>query len=194
MDDEQEEFVLKTSRIFFLGNYIIAFLVGIFLVLAIISFKLTFTFFPSTLNDLLSTLTILGIAALGLTMIEQPEWARFREKFVVTMNEVIREHGIFTRERVILPYATIADISVHRSVIGRILNYGTISVSSFKSGSDMVMHGIRSPEKYHVIIQNRVNLIREGQIRMFKEEKMEGKSESEKAERKSKKPSKKEKD
>ncbi len=171
MGDEHEEIVLKTSRVFFLGNYIIALLVTVFLILLVVSFKLTFTLTPQTQSDLFSTLLILGLAAIGAVMIEQPEWARIRTKFTITMNEVIKEHGILAKERIVLPYATVADISVHRSMIGRILNYGTLSVSSFKSGSDMIMYGVRNPEKFHVLIQNRVNMIREGQIRMFKGEK-----------------------
>ena len=74
-----------------------------------------------------------------MVMIEQPEWARFRTKFIVTMNEVIKQEGILTKERVILPYATVADIRVEKSMTGRVLNYGNLSVSSFKAGSDMVM-------------------------------------------------------
>lgn len=174
MEEEgSEKFVLKTSRIYFLGNYLIAFLVAVFIVLLVTNFKVTFTLTPKTVSELISTIAMLGIAAIGIFMIEQPEWARFKTRFIITMNEVIKEHGILGKERVILPYATVADISVHRSVLGRILNYGTLSVSSFKSGSDMVMNGVRNPEKYHVVIQNRVNMIREGQIRMFKDQKSE---------------------
>lgn len=167
MAEELKEVILKTSRIYFLGNYIIAFLIIVFLLLLYFSFNLTFTLFPRTQSDLLSTLILLGIFGIAMVMIEQPEWARFRTKFIVTMNEVMKHEGILNKERVILPYATVADIRVEKSMIGRILNYGNLSVSSFKAGSDMVMKGIRYPEKVHVMIQNRVNLVREGQLQMF---------------------------
>ncbi len=171
--EETGEVVLKASRIYFLGNYIIAGLVIIFLLLAYFIFDLTFTLFPRTQDELFSTMVILGVGAIGVALIEQPEWVRFRTKFIVTMNEVIKQEGILSKERVVLPYATVADMRVERSFVGRILNYGTLSVSSFKAGSDMVMKGVRRPEKIHVMIQNRVNLIREGQLEMFskKEEK-----------------------
>ncbi len=178
MEKEPEEVVLKTSRIYFLGNYIIASLIIIFLLLLYFIFDLRFTLLPTTESDMFSTLTLLGIFGIALAMIEQPEWARFRTHFVVTMNEVIEQKGILNKERIILPYATVADMRVERNVLGRILNYGTLSVSSFKAGSDMVMKGIRHPERVHVLIQNRVNLMREGQMAFFKT-KDDGKEEKE---------------
>lgn len=165
--EDPKEIILKPARIYFLGNYIIATLVTIFLLLLYLNFDMKFTLFPTTQSDMISTLIILGIFGIAAAMVEQPEWERFRIKFIVTMNEVMEYKGILNKERVILPYATVADIRVEKSVMGRILNYGTLSVSSFKAGSDMVMKGIRQPEKIHVMIQNRVNLIREGQLEMF---------------------------
>ncbi len=165
--EDPKEIILKPARIYFLGNYIIATLVTIFLLLLYLIFDMKFTLFPTTQSDMISTLIILGIFGIAAAMVEQPEWERFRIKFIVTMNEVMEYKGILNKERVILPYATVADIRVEKSVMGRILNYGTLSVSSFKAGSDMVMKGIRQPEKIHVMIQNRVNLIREGQLEMF---------------------------
>ena len=167
MENEPKEITLKISRIYFLNNYILAGMVITFLILSYFVFDWRFTLFPKTTSDLISTLTVLGIFGIGAVMIEQPEWERYRTRFMITMNEVIKEHGILSKEKVILPYATVADIKVERGVIGRILNYGTLSVSSFKAGSDMIMKGIRYPERMHVLIQNRVNLIREGQLSMF---------------------------
>lgn len=173
--EEPKEVILKTSRIYFLGNYIIALLIIIFLLLLYFVFDMKFNLFPVSQSEFISTLILLGVFGVAAAMMEQPEWERFRTHFIVTMNEVIKYHGILNKERVILPYATVADIRVEKSVMGRIFNYGTLSVSSFKAGSDMVMKGIGNPEKIHVMIQNRVNLIREGQIEMFskKEEKEE---------------------
>lgn len=167
METEAKEIILKPARIYFLGNYIIATLIIIFLLLLYLIFDMKFTLFPTTQSDMISTLILLGISGIAAAMIEQPEWERLRTRFIVTMNEVMEYKGILNKERVILPYATVADIRVEKSVMGRILNYGTLSVSSFKAGSDMVMKGIRNPEKIHVMIQNRVNLIREGQLEMF---------------------------
>lgn len=152
-------------------------MVFVFLILSYFVFDLKFTLVPKIASDLVSTLVLLGVFGVGAVMIEQPEWERYRTKFMITPNEVIKEHGILNKERVILPYATVADIKVERSIMGRILNYGTLSVSSFKANSDMVMKGIRHPEKMHVLIQNRVNLIREGQLSFF--EKKEDKENNE---------------
>jgi len=167
MEKEPKEITLKPARIYFLGNYIVATLIIIFLLLVYLIFDMKFTLFPTTQSEMISTLILLGIFGIAAAMVEQPEWERFRIRFIVTMNEVMEYKGILNKERVILPYATVADIRVEKTVMGRILNYGTLSVSSFKAGSDMVMKGIRHPEKIHVMIQNRVNLIREGQLEMF---------------------------
>ena len=173
MEKEPEEVVLKTSRIYFLGNYIIATLVIIFLLLLYFTFHLEFTLLPKTSSEMTSTLIFLGILGVAATMIEQPEWVRFGKSFIVTMNEVIEQKGILNKHRIILPYATVADIRIEKTVLGRILDYGTLSVSSFKTGSDMVMHGVRQSEKIHIMIQNRVNLIKEGQILFFGKDKKE---------------------
>ena len=171
--EEPKEIVLKTSRIYFLVNYILAALVIVFILLLYFTFGLKFTLFPKTQSEIVQTFIFLIVIGVAVAFIEQPEWARFRTKFIITMNEVIKHEGILNKERVILPYATVADIRVEKSLLGRILNYGTLSVSSFKAGSDIIMKGIRYPEKIHVMIQNRVNLVREGQLQMFGKDKEE---------------------
>ncbi|MBI2542625.1 MAG: PH domain-containing protein [Candidatus Aenigmarchaeota archaeon] len=167
MEEGQKELVLKSARISYLGNYIIALLTIVFLVLLYFQFGMTFSLTPKTQSELISTLILLGIAGIASFMIEQPEWDRLRHYFIITMNEVIKHEGIINKHKVILPYATVADISVKKNFLGRILDYGDLTVSSFKTGSDMMMKGVRSPEKYYTMIQNRVNLIREGQLQMF---------------------------
>lgn len=180
MDNEPKEIILKTSRMYFLGNYIIAVLIIILLLLLYFIFHLKFTLFPKTLSDMTSTLILLGVAGIAAAMIEQPEWERFRTHFIVTMNEVIKQEGILTKHRLILPYGTVADISIRKSMFGRMLNYGDLTVSSFKTDSDIVMKGIRNPESIHTMIQNRVNLIREGQMTFFGKDEKEDKSEESK--------------
>ncbi len=181
MEEEPREITLKTSRIYFLGNYIIVALTIIFLLLLYFTFNLKFTLLPTNTSEMTSTLILLGISGIAAIMVEQPEWVRFGKSFIVTMNEVIEQKGILNKHRIILPYATVADIRVEKNVLGRILGYGTLSVSSFKTGSDMIMHGVRHPERIHIMIQNRVNLVREGQMSFFgkgeKEDKKEDKKE-----------------
>lgn len=170
MEEEPKEIVLKPSRIYFLGNYIIAGLVFIFLILLYITFNFSFTLFPKTQSELISTMIFLGIFGIGVAMIEQPEWERFRIRIIVTMNDVVKEEGILKKHRISLPYGTVADARIERSPLGRIFNYGTLIVSSFKEGSDMKMHGIRDPVKIHTIIQNRVNKLREGQLEFWEKQ------------------------
>lgn len=170
---EVEELLLKTSRISFLTNYVLAFLAAIFLFLLISAFNLQFTFLPKTQGQLFSTLLILGIAGIIAWLIEQPEIERWMKQYKVTVNEVIEITGIFTKRKIILPYGSVSEVTMKRDPLGRILNYGDIYIGAFRTGSDINMKGIRNAHKIHEIIQNRINIIREGQMTFFrkKEEK-----------------------
>ena len=164
----ETEVLLKTSRISFIPNYILTGLVLIFLILLINAFDLKFALLPKTPSELYSSMVILLVLAVGAAFAEQPEWKRFSEHYIVTYNEVIEEKGIFNKHKIILPYQSVGDVRVERSFFGRILNYGNVLVSGFKTGSDIDMKGIRNPQKIHEIVQNRVNMIREGQMQFFK--------------------------
>lgn len=164
----ETEVLLKASRISFIPNYILTGLVLVFLVLLINAFDLKFALLPKTPFELYSSMIILLILAVGASFAEQPEWKRFFEHYIVTYNEVIEEKGILSKHKIILPYQSVADVRVERSFFGRILNYGNVFVSGFKAGSDIEMKGIRHPQKIHEMVQNRVNMIREGQMQFFK--------------------------
>lgn len=165
---EIEKIVLKTSRISFLFNYILAFLVAIFLFLLISTFNPEFTFFPKTQTQLFSTLLILAIVGVIAWLIEQPEIERWMRHYIVTVNEVIKVEGIFTKKNIVLPYQSIAEVTFKKSVIGRFLNYGNVYVGAFRTGSDITMKGVRDAEKISELVQNRINLLREGQLGFFK--------------------------
>lgn len=46
------------------------------------------------------------------------------DRFVITNMRVFRVHGIFSQHTATMPMARILDISVHKPLLGRILNYG----------------------------------------------------------------------
>ncbi len=172
-DKESDQLVLKTSRISFLSNYLVAILAIVFLVLFMTASDLEFNLFPKTKDEMLFTLEILGVLAVISGLIEQPEWVRFRTHYIITNNEVIKEEGILNKHRLILPYQSVADVRADRDFLGRLLNYGTVSVSGFKAGSDIDMKGIKNPREMHEMVQNRVNMIREGQMKFFGDGKKE---------------------
>lgn len=171
---ESEKLVLKASRVSFLSNYCLAVLAIIFFILMLTTLDLQFTLLPKNTSQLFSTLLIIGVATIIAFLIEQPEIERWMRQYIVTENEVIEVEGIISKKKVILPYGSISEITVRRGPIGRVLNYGDVYIGAFRSGSDINMKGIRNAHKIHEIIQNKINLIREGQITFFGKE--EGKN------------------
>jgi membrane protein YdbS with pleckstrin-like domain len=164
--DEREpgELVLKTSRLSYLYNYFIGALAIIFLLLFIGAFGLEFSFFPKTNHSAGTTLATLGLLAIAAWVIEQPELARFMRTYIVTRDEVIEIEGILTKRKIILPYQSISEVTVRKGPIGRMLNYGDVFIGAFRTGSDINMKGIKNAHKIHELIQNRINLLRKGQL------------------------------
>jgi membrane protein YdbS with pleckstrin-like domain len=175
--DEKEpgELVLKTSRVSFLSNYIIGTLAIIFLMLFLGAFGLEFSFFPKNNHSAISTLVTLGLLTIAAGLMEQPEVARFMRTYIVTRDEVIEIEGILNKRKIILPYQSISEVTVRKSPIGRMLNYGDVFIGAFRTGSDINMRGIKNANKIHELIQNRINLLRKGQLDFW--EKAKGKKE-----------------
>ena len=174
-EKEPSELVLKTARVSFLSNYIIGVLALIFLLLFIGAFGLDFNLFPKTTHSAKTTLATLGLLAIAAGLIEQPELARFMRTYIVTRDEVIEIEGILTKRKIILPYQSISEVTVRKSPIGRMLNYGDVFIGAFRTGSDINMKGIKNAHKIHELIQNRINLLRKGQLDFW--EKAKGKKE-----------------
>lgn len=171
---EPENLIIKTSRVSFLSNYIIGVLAIVFLVLLLNSFDLKFTFFATTLNQLFSTLLILGLMLVAAMLMEQPEWIRFMRTYVVTRDEVVEIEGILSKRKIILPYASISEVTVRRNLLGRLLNYGDVFIGAFRTGSDIHMRGIKDAHKIHELIQNRINLLRKGQLEFWDKARKKG--------------------
>src|SRR4030042_3583579 len=192
--ENKKEITIKTSRIAYLNNYFIAALIIVFVILAKSEFGLSFSLVPGSFGELVSTLIILGFFAAAVFLIEQPEWEIFTKQYVITLNDVIAIEGLLTKRKIILPYGSISEVTVNKSVFGRMLNYGDIFLAAFRTGSDINMRGMRNASVIHEIIQNRINMIREGQIGFFggkdegASEKPKEKEEVKKTEKKKNKP------
>ena len=183
---------LKATRISFLSNYIIAGLAIIFIFLFINRFNLGFDLFPDSRGEMFSSLIIICLVFIPAFLIEQPEWIRFMRQYKITLNEVMKTEGIFTRKKIILPYQSVSEVTVHQTFFGRILNYGDLHVDAYGAGSGIHMTGIRNAHKIHELIQYRVNILREGQLGFFREkENEEHRDKSKNQETEGKKPRKK---
>jgi len=171
---------LKASRMSFLSNYIIAGLAIIFIFLLVNRFNLSFDIFPDSREEMFSTLLILGLILIPAFLIEQPEIIRFMRQYKITLNEVMKTEGIFAKKKIILPYQSVSEVTVHQTFFGRLLNYGDLHIEAYGAGSGIHMIGIRNALKIHELVQYRVNILREGQLGFFREK--------EKEEQESKKP------
>lgn len=63
----------------------------------------------------------------GLVLGGQAAWRmidEFRDRFVITNQRVFRVHGTFSTSRASVPLSRILDITVHKPLIGHLLNYG----------------------------------------------------------------------
>lgn len=93
---------------------------------------------------------------------------------MITLNDVIAIEGLFTKRKIVLPYGSISEVTVNKSIFGRMLNYGDLFLGAFRTGSDIHMKGMRNASRIHEIIQNRINMIRESQIGFFGDKGKEG--------------------
>jgi uncharacterized membrane protein YdbT with pleckstrin-like domain len=150
----------KTSRIAYIGNYLLAILIIFFLLLLIQKLNLGFFLFPKTLGQVFSTFLIIGFVGLTAYFIEEPVIERIIRHYVVTNNEVIKIEGIIRKKRIAIPYQSVADVRVTKSFVGRVFNFGNVEISGFKDS--ITMKGMRDPEEIYRIIQNKISRFRGG--------------------------------
>jgi hypothetical protein len=93
---------------------------------------------------------------------------------------------------IIIPYQSISNLDVYKGIIGRIFDFGDVSVVGFKN--QIIMRGVSEPELFYRIINNKISVMRgTTQVvvreearpkRKFKKVKVEGWDDQEKALRK----------
>jgi len=66
----------------------------------------------------------LGVGLILLVIGGYRMLAAHMDRFVITNMRVFRVHGIFSQHTATMPMSRILDISVHKPLLGRILNYG----------------------------------------------------------------------
>jgi len=160
MKKSGNQLVYRTSLIRYLLNYIIVVLVLIVLIL--ISPML------NVFGNPLHLALFFGILAIAAGFAEEPFWHIYFTKYVITNNEIRKISGILNKKETIIPYQSVADVSVIKSFLDRILGIGTVHVRGFKEGGDVVLDGVRRPEEVQRIIQNKINLLRETTIKRWK--------------------------
>lgn len=159
--------VYRASRRAYIGNYILAILLVIFFFLLYVRFVypiygIGFTFFPHTINEMVPTLTILGMLAVIALLFDEPILAGIIRYYTVTNNEVIKIEGILRKKRVVIPFGNVADVTVKKSIFGRVFNYGDLEITGFREA--IYMKAMINPELIQKIIQNKINMFRRHMI------------------------------
>lgn len=90
-------------------------------------------------------------------------------KYQITNNEVTKIEGIITKKEISIPHINIVDIKVVKGVIGRIFDFGDITVRGVKD--EINMKGMRDPEVIYRIIKNKITLIGKPKVKVKKEKK-----------------------
>jgi len=139
-----EQAKYKTSRISFFYNYLLAFLLILFI------------FFVNSLNLSYPIQAISLFVALPLIaiLISEPEVERTYRYYLLEEDNVKMVEGIFSKKELSIPYDQIAGTTILKSVLGRILKFGDIKISGFKD--EIVMKGMRNPDLLYQKIQERI--------------------------------------
>jgi len=153
--------IYKRSRISYVENYIIITLAVVILAMLWPTLGMEFSLSPKTTKQFVSTMAVFGFVIVAAALFEEPSIEGFMRKYVVTSHEIVKIEGILAKKRITIPYQSVANIKIHKSVLGRLLNYGTLHVTCVgQAGNDIVMKGIRNPDEVYGIIQNKIGLMR----------------------------------
>jgi len=135
---------LKPSRKSFLLNY--------FLTLVIVAFY----FFVSAKQKVGIEITAL-VAIISFFFLLEPEIQRFMIDYLLEDDQIVEVKGLITKKKTFIPYHTVSRVHLSKGIIGRILNYGTIIVTSSAGMEGSIsMKGIHNPEKYLKYIQKKI--------------------------------------
>ena len=169
-DDMGKSITYKTSRISYVGNYILVGLVLILFSIVWVKFNLEFSLTPNTPFQFESTMVGFSFLILITFLIEEPSIERILRSYVITNHEIIKMEGYFRKHKLTLPYASVADVQVHKGIIGRIFNFGTVHIRGFKEGGEISIKGVKNPDELHNIIKNKISLMRS---KMMKEQRQD---------------------
>lgn len=159
--------VYKTSRISYISNYVLMALVVILYLLIWVKFNLEFSFAPTTAYQFESTMVGFAFLLVISYLIDEPAIEQILRQYIVTNHEVIKVEGFFRKNKITVPYQSIADVQMSKGILGRIFNFGTVHIRGVKETGDIVIKGVRNPDELHAVIKNKISLMRS---KMMKEQ------------------------
>jgi len=128
----EESFTFKTSRKKFILIYIFALLLAIL--------------YP--MSDFASQRDVYDYIFFSLiaASILYPEIKIIYSKYMITKENVIEIKGLVTKEKIVIPFSSISHVVMKKGLLGMILNFGDIIVTSF-TDLVIVLEGVSNPEK-----------------------------------------------
>jgi len=97
-------------------------------------------------------LGILAVVAAGRAL-----WDRHIQRYTLEPSFVKHEEGIIRRESTKTQYLNIQSYDMNQSILGRILNYGTIEISSSGSdGAEIRMQNVVAPRLIEVVLEGKI--------------------------------------
>lgn len=122
---------------------------------------------PASSERLLSPSFVKGVGYMGLAltlfMLGKAVYVWLNNRFYLTANYVKSEVGIVARRSAKLVYGTILAIDTHQTVLGRLLNFGTVELSCAGSdGNEILIANVYAPEVVQAVIEARMIEMRAG--------------------------------
>lgn len=149
--------ILKTSALSYIMNYILIFLFAILLSIIFPLLNIQFSLQPKTITEIFGTAVVFGFLILMCYLFEEPFIEKMMRKYVITNEEIIKIEGILRKNRIAIPTRGVSDITVHKGIVGRLLNFGDVIVRGFKN--EIRIKGIREPEIMYRIIKNKIAIV-----------------------------------
>jgi uncharacterized membrane protein YdbT with pleckstrin-like domain len=101
------------------------------------------------INSMANLVWIPGFIAVGSWLNQALNYMTSR--FVVTNKRIIMREGFFLRHAAETRLATVAEIKVDQSLLGRLFNFGTLSINSFGGGNEVFAY-IADPVQFQRVV------------------------------------------
>lgn len=92
------------------------------------------------------------VAQAYLIILVTLSWAN--RAYLLTVKHLVTREGVFSLKENIHDFDNIDSISINQSFLGRLFNFGDISINSDKEDSNRSMIGIPNPRKYERLLKN----------------------------------------
>jgi uncharacterized membrane protein YdbT with pleckstrin-like domain len=147
--------VYKSSFVSFAGNYVLCCLLVAFLLLLFTELNFSFTFSPQTSIEFASSLFVLIAILILVILLDEPVLERMTRSYILTDEEVVLEEGIIRKKRLAIPLKNVADVSMEKGVLGRIFNFGDVTVKGMKTR--IKIRGVKYPENVYEELKKKTN-------------------------------------